>query len=153
MSRCLLLCAMLLCPARLPGQTVDTARARGVFAAVTVRWTEYETSHGRFADVNGIRLHYLEWGAGPRASQYLVLAGKARAALAGRLVVQEQDIVAAALPVLRHRLKLSFSADAEGYDADKVILRLIEETPGSLHGQRLPGPAAKMLRPPAAGQA
>jgi MoxR-like ATPase len=97
--------------------------------------------------------HYLEWGAGPRASQYLVLAGKARAALNGRLSVQEQDIAAAALPVLRHRLKLSFSADAEGYDADKIIKRLIEETPGSLHGQRIPSAAAKMLRSPPAGQA
>lgn len=105
------------------------------------------------ADAPEFIRHFLEWGAGPRASQYLVLAGKARAALAGRVVVEEADIQAAALPVLRHRIKLSFSADSEGYDADKVIQRLLDETPGTLDGQRLPSAAAQMLRSPAAGKA
>jgi len=44
-------------------QTVDTARARVVFDAVSARWQEYEKAHGRFANANGIRLHYLEWGS------------------------------------------------------------------------------------------
>jgi MoxR-like ATPase len=105
------------------------------------------------ADAPEFIRRYLEWGAGPRASQYLVLAGKARAALAGRLAVDETDIQAAALPVLRHRLKLSFSADAEGYDADRIIERLLDETPGTLHGQRLSSAAAQMLRSPPAGEA
>src|SRR5215470_18831144 len=54
------------------------------------------------------------WGAGPRACQYLVLGGKARAILHGRLHVTTEDIRAVALPVLRHRLVTTFHADAEG---------------------------------------
>jgi MoxR-like ATPase len=127
---------------------IPTPQSVAEYAIRMVRKTRREE-----ADAPEFINHYLEWGAGPRASQYLVLAGKARAALAGRLVVEESDIQAAALPVLRHRLKLSFSADAEGHDADKVIQRLLEETPGTLHGQRLPSAAAQMLRPPTAGKA
>ncbi len=54
------------------------------------------------------------WGAGPRASQYLILGGKARAILHGRLHVTTDDIRAVAYPVLRHRLVTTFNADAEG---------------------------------------
>jgi len=54
--------ASALVPASVRSQTVDTARVRAVFEAVTARRNEYERSHGRFANVNGIRMHYLEWG-------------------------------------------------------------------------------------------
>ena len=54
------------------------------------------------------------WGAGPRACQYLILGGKARAILHGRLHVTTEDIRAVAYPVLRHRLVTTFNADAEG---------------------------------------
>jgi MoxR-like ATPase len=70
---------------------------------------------------------WLSWGAGPRASQNLVLGGKARALLQGRFFVSGEDIRAVAHPVLRHRLVLSFSAEAEGITTDTVVTRLLEE--------------------------
>jgi MoxR-like ATPase len=65
------------------------------------------------------------WGAGPRACQYLILGGKARAILHGRLHVTEDDIKAVALPVLRHRLVTTFHADAEGVTTDDIIRKLL----------------------------
>jgi MoxR-like ATPase len=70
---------------------------------------------------------YLNWGAGPRASQYLILAGKARAVLDGRTHVTVEDVRAVAHPVLRHRLITSFNADADGLSSDDLIDRLLEE--------------------------
>ena len=67
----------------------------------------------------------ITWGAGPRAVQALILGGKARAALHGRHHVAIEDIQACALPVLRHRIVLTFSASAEGYSADRVIEELV----------------------------
>ena len=69
------------------------------------------------------------WGAGPRASQFLILGGKARAILHGRLHVTTDDIREVAYPVLRHRLMTTFNADAEGISTDEVIRRLIEAVP------------------------
>jgi MoxR-like ATPase len=69
---------------------------------------------------------YIQWGAGPRASQYLVLGAKARAVLQGRHAVEHQDVRAVALPVLRHRLKTNFAADAEGVSSDDIIRRLLD---------------------------
>ncbi|MBH23885.1 MAG: AAA family ATPase [Myxococcales bacterium] len=69
---------------------------------------------------------YLSWGAGPRASQYLVLGGKARALLQGRYHVDREDIRALALPVLRHRLVTNFTADAKKITSDQLIQRLLE---------------------------
>jgi MoxR-like ATPase len=71
----------------------------------------------------------LAWGAGPRASQYLILGGKARAILMGRLHVTTDDIRAIAHPVLRHRLITTFNADAEGVTTDQVITRLLDAVP------------------------
>ena len=71
----------------------------------------------------------VSWGAGPRASQYLILGGKARAILHGRIHVTTEDIRAVALPVLRHRIVTTFHADAEGVTTDDVILRLIDALP------------------------
>ncbi|MGE3172775.1 MAG: AAA family ATPase [Planctomycetota bacterium] len=70
---------------------------------------------------------WLQWGAGPRASQNLVLGGKAHALLHGRFYVSAEDIRAVAKPVLRHRLITSFAAEAEGVTTDNVIDRLLEE--------------------------
>ena len=64
---------------------------------------------------------YVSWGAGPRASQYLVLGAKARAALDGRAMPDLEDIRAMALPVLGHRVVLNFQAEAEGIHVAKVI--------------------------------
>ncbi len=69
---------------------------------------------------------YLHWGAGPRASQYLVLGAKARAVLQGRLCATLDDVRAAALPVLRHRIVTNFNAEAEGVKPDEIVRRLIE---------------------------
>jgi MoxR-like ATPase len=70
---------------------------------------------------------YVTWGAGPRASQFLVLGAKARAALDGRAVVERRDIDAVAGPVLRHRMRINFAAEADGMTADRLIGQLIEQ--------------------------
>lgn len=72
---------------------------------------------------------WLGWGAGPRAMQNLLLGGKARALLNGRTHVSTSDIKALAAPVLRHRITPNFTAESEGITSDKVIERLIAETP------------------------
>lgn len=71
----------------------------------------------------------VSWGAGPRAVQYLILGGKARALMHGRTHVSTEDIQALAKPVLRHRLVVNFTAESEGVLPDDIIDRLIEETP------------------------
>jgi MoxR-like ATPase len=69
------------------------------------------------------------WGAGPRASQALVLCAKTYAALNGRVNVSCEDVRHVALPVMRHRIAASFAAEAEGIRTDQVIRRLLEEVP------------------------
>jgi MoxR-like ATPase len=72
---------------------------------------------------------WLSWGAGPRAVQFLILGGKARALLHGRTHVQTDDIQALAHPVLRHRILTNFTAASEGITPDVVIDKLVKETP------------------------
>jgi MoxR-like ATPase len=72
---------------------------------------------------------FVSWGAGPRASQYLVLAAKARAVLHGRYYVSGEDIRAIARPVLRHRIVTNFNAEAEGLKPDDIVNHLIEHIP------------------------
>ncbi len=69
------------------------------------------------------------WGAGPRAVQFLILGGKARALLHGRTHVSTDDIQALAKPVLRHRLVVNFAAESEGVTADDIVERLVAITP------------------------
>jgi len=69
---------------------------------------------------------YVSWGAGPRASQYLVLGAKARAVLNGRFYAGVDDIRAVAFPVLRHRIMTNFNAEAEGLKPDDIIRRLLD---------------------------
>lgn len=69
---------------------------------------------------------FLSWGAGPRAGQALILAGKARALLDGRFTVSAEDVNALARPILRHRILTNFQAEAQGITPDKVITRLLE---------------------------
>jgi len=69
---------------------------------------------------------WVSWGAGPRASQYLVLAAKARAALDGRLSPAEEDVRAVAEPVLSHRVLISFAAEAEGIKVKDIVRQLLE---------------------------
>lgn len=70
---------------------------------------------------------YMSWGAGPRASQYLILGGKARALTRGRYNVAKEDIKALAKPVLRHRIVNNYAAEAEGLSPDKLIEMLLDE--------------------------
>jgi MoxR-like ATPase len=80
-------------------------------------------------DIPNFVRDYVSWGAGPRASQYLVLAAKARAILHGRFYVSADDIRSVAQPVLRHRIVTNFNAEAEGIKPDDIILRLIKQLP------------------------
>jgi len=72
---------------------------------------------------------YVTWGAGPRASQNLVLGAKARAVLHGRYYVSCEDIRAVAIPVLRHRIITNFNAEAEGIKPETIIQRLADIIP------------------------
>ena len=98
-------------------------------------------------DAPGFIKEYVMWGAGPRASQYLVLGAKARAVLEGRYYVSQEDIRAVALPVLRHRIKTNFNADAEGITTDDIVRRLLDTVPrvteepehGTASGEKLAG--------------
>ena len=72
---------------------------------------------------------WVKWGAGPRAGQSLVLACKARALLHGRLAATREDVAALAAPVMRHRLLLSFAAEAEQKQADDVVAALLAAVP------------------------
>jgi MoxR-like ATPase len=86
--------------------------------------------------VDVVRDH-VTWGAGPRASQFLVLGSKARALLHGRLYVSTEDVKTVALPVLRHRIITNYGAQAEGWTTDRIILELLE---------RIPAPESETLR-------
>jgi MoxR-like ATPase len=82
--------------------------------------------------VNGSSPKYIKdwitWGAGPRASQYLILAAKAKSVIQGRFTPNIDDVRSAMLPVLRHRIITNFSAEAEGITAIDVINKIVEET-------------------------
>lgn len=71
----------------------------------------------------------VDWGAGPRAGQYLIAGGKAIAAMSGRASVSLNDIRRVAVPVLRHRISTNFQAQAEGLVTEDIIARLLEEIP------------------------
>lgn len=73
--------------------------------------------------------HWIKWGAGPRAGQSLVLAAKARALLQGRFAATRDDVQALIAPVMRHRVLLSFAAEAEQKSADDVIAALLQAVP------------------------
>ena len=70
--------------------------------------------------------NWVNWGAGPRASQYLILAAKAKAILEGRPTPGPEDVRFAAYPVMRHRIVTSFNAEADGVDTMEIIRRLLE---------------------------
>ncbi|MGL4421596.1 MAG: AAA family ATPase [Gemmataceae bacterium] len=79
----------------------------------------------------------ISWGAGPRACQYLILGGKARAILHGRVHVTTEDIKSVAYPVLRHRIMTTFHADADGITTDAIIKKLLDTIPLPIEGKRL----------------
>ncbi|HDR05582.1 MAG TPA: MoxR family ATPase [Candidatus Marinimicrobia bacterium] len=71
--------------------------------------------------------NYVKWGAGPRASQYLIIAAKTRAALQGKATAEEKDLVYAMKNVLRHRILLNFKAEAENMRVEDLIDELMKE--------------------------
>jgi MoxR-like ATPase len=71
----------------------------------------------------------VDWGAGPRAGQFLIHGGKALAAMEGRFSVAIDDVRKVAIPVLRHRVSTNFQAQAEGLTTEDVIERLLKEIP------------------------
>ena len=99
------------------------------YAARIVRATRPNTDHGAESVARWIR-----WGASPRASLNLILAGRARAACRGRFNVACEDVAAVATLVLRHRLIRSFHADAEGQSADDIIAQILHEVPADVPG-------------------
>ena len=76
--------------------------------------------------------NWVTWGAGPRASQYLVLGAKARAALAGRFAPGIEDVRAVAPLVLRHRIVTNFNAEADGVKADRIVADLMQAVPAEV---------------------
>jgi MoxR-like ATPase len=80
--------------------------------------------------------HWLSWGAGPRAGQYMILAGKARALMRGRLHVTIEDVEAVAAPVLRHRIIPNFNAEAEGITVEQIVQKVLTLVPRG-KGERL----------------
>jgi MoxR-like ATPase len=88
----------------------------------------------------------VRWGAGPRASQYIVLGAKARAALQGSPVVRREDISAVAPPVLRHRMKLNFQAEAEGTSVEQIIAEIIHSVDSTLQDSSSREHIAQVLR-------
>lgn len=78
------------------------------------------------SDTTALSNQYLEWGAGPRASQYLVLGAKCNALLSGKYSPDIEDVQAIAKPVLRHRIVRNFKAEAEGISVDQIIERLMK---------------------------
>jgi MoxR-like ATPase len=80
-------------------------------------------------DVPDFIKNYVTWGAGPRATQYLILGAKARAVLHGRFYVSCEDVRAVAAPVLRHRIITNFNAEAEGIKPDDIVRKLADQIP------------------------
>ena len=68
---------------------------------------------------------FISWGAGPRASQYLIVGAKCHAALKGKFSPDIEDVKAVAAPILRHRIVRNYRAEAEGYTTDKLIAELL----------------------------
>jgi|694.fasta_scaffold00147_25 MoxR-like ATPase len=102
----------------------------------------------RPADVQASTLvkRFVRWGAGPRASQFLVLGAKARAAMLGSPVVRLEDLLFVAKPVLRHRLKLNFQAEAEGVSTEQVIDQILVDVNQALANPNTSEKLSQVLR-------
>jgi MoxR-like ATPase len=98
----------------------------------------------------------VDWGAGPRAGQFLINGGKALAAMDGRFSVALDDVRKIAVPVLRHRLSTNFQAQAEGQTTEDIVLRLLKEIPEpevpKFAQQQAPPPVPTPPPPPPMGR-
>ena len=99
------------------------------FTRLTRKGSRVGRAGRRRRDVPDFMRDYVTWGAGPRATQFLILAAKARAVLHGRYYVSCEDVRAVAPPVLRHRIITNFNAEAEGIKPDDIVRRLIDMIP------------------------
>jgi MoxR-like ATPase len=89
---------------------------------------------------------FVDWGAGPRAGQFLIWGGKAFAAMDGRYSVSLDDLRRVAVPVLRHRIACNFAAQAQGLDAVKLVQKLIEGVPEPKLPKYEPTPPAEVAQ-------
>ncbi len=94
----------------------DTVMQYAVELAANTRLVDYGSELAK---------KYLSWGAGPRASQYLVLGAKAHAMINGKFAPDIEDVQAVALPVLRHRIILNYKAEADGYSIERIVNELM----------------------------
>jgi MoxR-like ATPase len=93
-------------------------------------------THPQGAYAVAITNQYLRWGASPRAAQTLALAAKVRALLEGRYNVSFEDVRRVYLPALRHRVIPNFEAQAEGIEADRILLDVLEQVPEKLESEK-----------------
>jgi len=96
---------------------------------------------------------FVSWGAGPRASQYMILGAKARAVLRGRFYAGCEDVRAVAFPVLRHRIVTNFNAEAEGVKPDDVVRRLVELVEAEPNEKDARGKLPELFRSAGVGEA
>ena len=108
-------------------QIQQTVRKVPIAEAIVDYAVELNRQTRPTADALDFIQDWVQWGAGPRASQYLVLGAKARAILHGRYHVSYEDIKAVAAPVLRHRILTNFNAEADGITSLDIINRLLEK--------------------------
>ncbi|MBI3464606.1 MAG: MoxR family ATPase, partial [Planctomycetes bacterium] len=94
---------------------------------------------------------YVSWGAGPRATQFLILGAKARAVLHGRYYASTEDVRAIAAPVLRHRIITNFNAEAEGVKPDEIIRRLVDVVPRDESERQARGKLPELFKAASAG--
>ena len=99
------------------------------YAMQFARLTRKQDGANGDAKVPDFVKQYVSWGAGPRASQYLILGAKARAILHGRPYAGIEDVQSVAAPVLRHRILTNFNAEAEGVRPDDIVKKLIDLIP------------------------
>jgi MoxR-like ATPase len=120
---------------------VRRVRVEPVVQDYAVRLTLATHPRGEFATplVN----QYVRFGASPRAAQALILAGKVHALLAGRAHVAFDDVKAALLPAMRHRMLLNFEAEAEGRTADALLQNLLDTTPADVRTMQRPAEARR----------
>ncbi len=95
--------------------------------------TSSRPAGNQIEDLNEFIRKYVAWGAGPRASFYLILAAKARAILHGRYAVSKEDILTIASPVLRHRIVPTFRAEADGIGPEGIVEKVIESVVSGHH--------------------
>jgi MoxR-like ATPase len=111
------------------------------YALALVRRTRKDQS-----DAADFVRQYVTWGAGPRASQYLILGAKAHAALQGREFAGTDDVRAVAASVLRHRIITNFNAEADGISTDEIVRQLIETVPRDVGRSGALDSMARMFR-------